>query len=360
MVNLPPGNFSGDALRKNKNGRFVAQRVTRQVAGGGGNGRIPGIHGVAAAPPPAPGAAPGFFELAFRRMEDERLAALRAAEAARLAAAEANWRAEEDAEARRIAALPPLPITVPRENMDPILPYVEPEIPPVHCKIALLHGTNSETMFTLPANIEIILFTTRGQLLHYNAVEMIMSWIRKSPRLDTHDLAPYNGLEYDGFYFKGAFPGGNNTPPMAFKLRGNTNFRIKVVKPGQRCPNIRLDIGNRDAYIAGTEPVGIYNPREARLEYLVPRTYLGRDNVLTIKLFNTRGLAFSLEDLANFFIEEYPGEKVRIYMLSCRAGDLVPPNAGNLTPPVTRSMRRGLPNLRGGNRKKRHTLKRRK
>jgi hypothetical protein len=282
-------------------------------------------------------------------------------------AAEANWRAAEAAEAIRVAALPLLTITIPRENMDPIVPYVAPEIPPTHSKIALLHGTNSTNMFTLPDNIEVILFSTRGSILHSNSVEMIMSWIRKSPRLDTHDLAPYNGIEYDGFHFKGAFPGGNNTPhSMRFKRRGNTNFRIKVVKPGQRCPNLRLDIGNRDAYIAGTEPVGIYNPREASLELTYVdgnerlTGFAGRDLPLTTKLFNTKGLAFSLEDLVTFFIEEYPGEKVRIYMLSCRAGDLVPPNAGNLTPPATRTLRRGLPNLRGGKRKKRHTARRRK
>jgi hypothetical protein len=262
------------------------------------------------------------------------------------------------------AALPPPPIRVPK-NLQPE-PYVLPETPPVHSKIALFHGINLTTMFTVPDNIEIILFSGRGKFLSIQSVEMIFKWITTFRKLDTHDLSIYDGIEYDGAHFKGAFPGGNNTPPPPYiKLRtSRANFRIKVLKSGQRCPNIGLEIGDIEKFKTGSEPTGIYEPTLADFKVTndILDGYSGRDIPLTYKIINETGPQFFLENLVSLFTTEYPGEKVRIYMLCCRSGDLVPPNAGNLTPNVTRTMNYGLPNLRGGKRKnkKRQTTRRRK
>jgi hypothetical protein len=284
--------------------------------------------------------------------------------------------AERLAESARLAVLPPPPpppIRVPK-NLPP-RPYVLPETPPTVCKIALLHGLNSETTFTLPENFEIILFSGRGEELSRSAVQMITSWIHKSPMLDTLDLIPYNGVEYNSTYYPGGFPGGNNTPPTRFnnrgmvismpKLRSGTKFRIKVLKSGNRCPNITLDWGKRNEDGVLADPVGIYNPREVVLKQGYHIDFYqkeGLDLPTSVSLLETYIVRFSLENLVAFFTERYPGEKVRIYMLSCRAGNLVPPDAGNLTPRATKRMNNGLPNLRGGKRKnkKRNTLRKRK
>lgn len=286
--------------------------------------------------------------------------------------------AERLAEAARLAALPPPPpppIVLRRENLESLTPYIPPELPPTVCKIALLHGENSERMFTLPDNFEIILFSARGQELSRNAVQMITSWIHKSPILDTHDLMTYSGVDYNSTYYPGGFPGGNNTPPTRFnnhgmvistpKLRSGTKFRIKVLKSGNRCPNITLDWGQRNQDGVLADPVGIYNPREVVLKQGYHLDFYqkeGLDLATSASLLETYPVRFSLENLVAFFTERYPGEKVRIYMLSCRAGNLVPPDPGNLTPRATKRMNDGLPNLRGGKlkNKKRNTLRKRK
>jgi len=215
-------------------------------------------------------------------------------------------------------------------------PYVSPETAPDISKIVLLHGSNSKDMFIVPDNCEIVLFTKRGDTLLPNATSEIFNWLRNNPKIDTLDLSKLSGRGFE---------------IMTGQILSST-VKVRLIKSGQRCPNINLDFHEDSQVSPDNGILGIYNPRLAqiKIDEAVPTSVSGRDREMTHALYETYQLnIFNLKNLVDFIFEKIPGQKIRIYMLSCRSGYEIPENAGNLSPPARLSMfQRTLPAIKGG------------
>lgn len=225
-------------------------------------------------------------------------------------------------------------------------PYVPPETAPDISKIVLLHGSNTKDMFLVPDNCEIVLFTKRGEDILPPAVSEIFNWLRNNPKIDTLDLSKLSGRAFEIII-------GKILPSVV---------KVRLIKSGQRCPNINLQFHEDSQVSPDNAILGIYNPRLAKIKIdeAVPKSVSGRDREMTHVLYQTYQLNnFNLKNVVDFILEKLPGQKVRIYMLSCRSGNVFPENAGNLSPPAGLSIfQRELPSIKGG--VKRRTRKHRR
>lgn len=169
---------------------------------------------------------------------------------------------------------------------------------PKNQKILLIHGRSESEYFTVPENIEIVMFTDHGKDLQGQIAINLFDWFRSS--YDFNNNANYE--IYDNKEYR----------------IGYDNIHLSYYKSGAECPNLELNfISNQTTNYYSF--LGIYNPYNGGLITGHPTiTVIGvnRDYDKSIELYESfKENPFSLKDILPKINIEKP---YRLYLLCCR------------------------------------------
>jgi len=169
---------------------------------------------------------------------------------------------------------------------------------PKNQKILLIHGRSKSEYFTVPENIEIVMFTDHGKDLQGQTAINLFDWFRSSYDFNNNaNYELYNNKEY---------------------TINNGNVKFSYYKSGTVCPNLELNFIENETTNYYSH-LGFYDPRIGGLITGHPTiTYIGvnRNYDESIELYeNFKEEPFSLEEI----LEEINIEKpYRLYLLCCR------------------------------------------
>jgi hypothetical protein len=169
---------------------------------------------------------------------------------------------------------------------------------PKNQKILLIHGRSESEYFTVPENIEIVMFTDHGKDLNGQIAVNLFDWFRSNVGFNNNaNYELYNNKEY---------------------RIGDDNIHLSYYKSGEECPNLELNfISNQTTNYYSF--LGIYNPYNGGLITGHPTiTVIGvnRDYDKTKELYESfKENPFSLKDILSKINIEKP---YRLYLLCCR------------------------------------------
>ena len=213
------------------------------------------------------------------------------------------------------------------EDPDPPKPYRVPDV-----QLAfVLHGSNTEYLFEIPKNFEVVIFTRRGQILPTDNIGKIIGWIgRNSDEIRNSDFNYYHRKK---LVFKSCARRNARVISMLDKYR-KTNPRIFHPKfnvyrsvntatiqifrhGGPPCPNISLNF-DENTLTERASPWGIvtFEPMVTRPE-LINRQYLTKFPPPSI---------FHLSSLIEYMRAQNSQENIkrRLFLFCCRAYNAVP------------------------------------
>jgi hypothetical protein len=228
---------------------------------------------------------------------------------------------------------------VPKEFLeDPRdLPPVPPDYtPPKIHKALSIHGASINERFTLPPNIELVIFSRRGLPIWDGMISNMLNWIRKNyAELMNSDMKKYHlktfiqkGVKDDKFFKNCAMNYWQARPHYSTSRRFNLNkvytATMQIFRGGQLCPDIILQndaLGGKGlGGTAGFWDIG----KKGEGDVVIP---LKKDDTSTesSKKSSTESLleAFpfpnkiSLKDLLNLNAFRNAGH-LRLYLFCCR------------------------------------------
>ena len=219
-----------------------------------------------------------------------------------------NWPTSMDVEPETI---------VPREFLGETQKIPADYTPPTIHKGLVMHGSSMNERFTLPPNIEVVIFSRRGQVITKFIIEGCLKWISKNfGELRTSDMEKYNRktfvlkttkhtndtLKWE--YSKLLKESSQYTTARRFdKFKSLYTSTIQIFRGGNACPNISLSNDKHGA--PGSFGLLDFSP-------------LKKDDVMTDAFI--KALPFpktiSLKDLV-----QDPGirdKHIRLYLFCCR------------------------------------------
>jgi len=201
--------------------------------------------------------------------------------------------------------------------------------PPKIHKILSLHGTSINERFILPPNIEVVIFTKRGQSLWSNMTVLFFKWISKNyAELMNSDMEKYHlktfvqktDRETASYYIAIAELGAKSHPEFSSSRRFNPlnifSGTIQIFRGGKPCPNIDLenDILGKEALngTAGFWDIG----KKGEGDVVIP---LKMDDTSTESFLKALPYPhkISLENLVNTDAFKNEGH-LRLYLFCCR------------------------------------------
>jgi hypothetical protein len=200
--------------------------------------------------------------------------------------------------------------------------------PPKIHKILNLHGSSINERFILPPNIEVVIFTKRGQSLWSNMTALFFKWISKNyAELMNSDMEKYHlktfvqktGRE-TASYIATAELGAKSHPEFSSSRRFNLlnifSGTIQIFRGGKPCPNIDLqnDILGKEGLngTAGFWDIG----KKGEGDVVIP---LKRDDTSTESFLKAIPYPhmISLKNLVNTDAFKNEGH-LRLYLFCCR------------------------------------------
>lgn len=196
-----------------------------------------------------------------------------------------------------------------------------PYTPPTIHKGLVMHGSSINERFTLPPNIEVVIFSRRGQVIIMETIDRCMKWVSKNfGELSTSDMEKYNRKTFVlktstvlDRAFQRAYTNFHKDNPEYTTARRYDKGRsyytatIQIFRGGDACPNISL---SNDETVGGS---GI-----SMLNGLWDFNPLKKDDVMTDALI--KALPFPKTISLKHLLED-PGlrdKHIRIYLFCCR------------------------------------------
>ena len=190
----------------------------------------------------------------------------------------------------------------------------------------LCHGDNTADLCTVPNNMEVVVFAWHGELLTFGKTCLLFDWLRINN--DGEVLTTW-GL--------------SQSIEKAFRLGSGIETTITIFGPNNnQCPDIEFafvddfQVNPKDK----TAVLGIYDTSDARLEYHGPNFYptpaAGKNIKLTQQAYKEFGLeTFHLSKLLklNAFTVNKNNGLTRLYIFSCRSGNIFPSDKMNIDLP---------------------------
>lgn len=143
---------------------------------------------------------------------------------------------------------------VPREFLTETQRIPADYTPPTIHKGLVIHGSSMNERFTLPPNIEIVIFSRRGQVLVSYIIERCLKWISKNfGEIGTSDMEKYNRKTFvlktnkamnealEKGYTKIHAESHHYTTARRFdKFKSLYTSTMQIFRGGEACPNINL------------------------------------------------------------------------------------------------------------------------
>ena len=201
-------------------------------------------------------------------------------------------------------------------------------IPPKIHKALSIHGSSINKNFTLPSNIEVVIFSKRGLPIWVGMISNILNWIRKNyAELMNSDMENYHlktflqkGVKDDKYLTKCAMNYWPAHPHYSTSRRFNLNkvytATMQIFRGGQPCPNIELQndtLGGEGLDgTAGFWDIG----KKGEGGVVIP---LKKDDTSTESLVKAFPIpkTISLKDLLNLDDFRNAGH-LRLYLFCCR------------------------------------------
>jgi len=201
-------------------------------------------------------------------------------------------------------------------------------IPPKIHKALVIHGSSINERFTLPPNIELVIFSRRGLPLWGGMISNMMNWIRKNyAELMNSDMEKYHlktfllkSCKDYNYLKKGAVNYWQARPHFSTSRRFNLNkvytATMQIFRGGQPCPNIELQndtLGGKGLDgTAGFWDIG----KKGEGDVVIP---LKKDDTSTESLVKAFPIpnTISLKDLLNLDDFRNAGH-LRLYLFCCR------------------------------------------
>ena len=193
--------------------------------------------------------------------------------------------------------------------------------PPTIHKGLVMHGSSMNERFTLPPNIEVVIFSRRGQVITVETIDRSMKWISKNfGELRTSDMEKYNRKTFVlktttvlDRAFQRAYTNLDKENPEYTTARrfdkGRSYYTatIQIFRGGDACPNISL---SNDENIGGS---GI-----SRLNGLWDFSPLKKDDVMTDAFIKALPFPNSIS-LKNLLQDPGIRDKhMRLFLFCCR------------------------------------------
>ena len=210
---------------------------------------------------------------------------------------------------------------VPREFLTETQKIPADYTPPTIHKGLVMHGQSMNERFTLPPNIEVVIFSRRGQLIIDATIERCLKWISKNfGELSTSDMEKYNRKTFVvkttavlDRAFQTAYTKLHKDYPQVVAARRFDKSRtyytatIQTFRGGNYCPNIIL---SNDENVSGSRISNLMGGWD----------FSPLRNDIAMKMSLREALPFpqtiSLEDFLNdpVFREKH----IRLYLFCCR------------------------------------------
>ena len=192
--------------------------------------------------------------------------------------------------------------------------------PPTIHKGLVMHGSSINERFTLPPNIEVVIFSRRGQVLVLETIERCMKWISKNVgELRTSDMEKYNRKTFilktstvlDRVFQRSYTDLHKDNPEYTTarrfdKGRSYYTATIQTFRGGDACPNISLSNDEHGAAgLAGVAGLWDFSP-------------LKKDDPMTDAFI--KAIPFPKEISLKDLLDD-PGlrdKHIRIYLFCCR------------------------------------------
>lgn len=192
--------------------------------------------------------------------------------------------------------------------------------PPTIHKGFVMHGSSMNEHFTLPPNIEVVIFSRRGQALILESIKRCMKWISNNfGELSTSNMEKYNRKTFvlkmctaTDMLFQRAYTDLHEKRPDVTTARRFDKFKtlytstMQIFRGGNACPNISLSNDEHGAAgITGAAGLWDFSP-------------LKKDDAMTdafikaIPFPKSISLKHLLED------PELRDKHIRIYLFCCR------------------------------------------
>jgi hypothetical protein len=223
------------------------------------------------------------------------------------------WRTSTDVDRETI---------VTRDFLQKELPKISADYtPPTIHKGLVMHGSSMNERFTLPPNIEVVIFSRRGQVITVETIDRSMKWVSKNfGELRTSNMEKYNRKTFvlktttvlDRAFQRAYTNLDKETPEYTTarrfdKSRSYYTATIQIFRAGDACPNISL---SNDEDVGGT---GI-----SRLNGLWDFSPLKKDDVMTDVFIKAIPFpkTISLKDLLQD--QGLRDKHLRLYLFCCR------------------------------------------
>ena len=209
---------------------------------------------------------------------------------------------------------------VPREFLTETQKIPEDYAPPTIHKGLVMHGGSMNERFTLPPNIEVVIFSRRGQVIFNYIIERCLKWISKNfGDLRTSDMEKYNRKTFvlktnkginealEKGYTKIHTESQHYTTARRFdKFKSLYTSTMQIFRGGNACPNIILENDEHGtAGLGGVAGLWDFSP-------------LKKDDVMTDAFI--RALPFPKSISLKHLLDDpdLRDKHIRLYLFCCR------------------------------------------
>lgn len=193
--------------------------------------------------------------------------------------------------------------------------------PPTIHKGLVMHGSSMNERFTLPPNIEVVIFSRRGQVIIVETIDRCMKWVSKNfGELRTSDMERYNRKTFvlktttvlDRAFQRAYTDFHKDNPEYTTARRynkGRSYFTatIQIFRGGDDCPNISL---SNDESVGGS--------RLSELNGLWDFSPLKKDDVMTDAFIKALPFPKSISLKHLLDDPDLRDKHIRLYLFCCR------------------------------------------